>query len=222
MAWNYGDLKTEISKEVDDDTTDALTVIGQLINDVCEDIWYYATWSFRSTSTQFNSVSGTASYDLSSEISDLNKILTVGYKGENDTEFRLIREIDMQTYNAISSDTNTSTPSRFAYYNNNLLLDPIPNYSGTNNIEVYYDKIFTTLSSDSDVPEIPSKYKRVVKSGVKTLFWNYDDDLRETIEERRYKGGLGWMMENDMDRTIPPQSGKLIVAGTPRSRRYNR
>jgi len=211
MAYTYDGLAAEIQNEVDDQTSDALTAIKQYINDIGEEIWQEEAWSFRDATVYLNSVANQQTLDLTTLITDLGKINVVGYKGENETEFFPLNEISIQTLRNRYTDTTTaSKPVVWAWYNGLLYFAPIPNYSGTNNIQIDYDKNWTDLTADADVPGIPVKYKRVLKAGVKAMFWNFDDDLRESPAWQTYLRFLGSMRAEDLDRTLTPHRGRLL------------
>ena len=213
MAWTYQDLYDEIEAEVDDNTSDAETVIKGFVNDVCEDIWQSSNWSFKYANTTISSVSGTRTYDLSSEVSDYAKILTIGYQGENDDYPTVKNEISFQSLaTRYPDDDTTGTPILWSLYGDTLYFFPIPDYSGTNNITINYQKVFTRLSATTDVPAIPEKFRDVIKAGVKAKFWSYDDDTRSVEERNNYVNGLARMLIAESDRTLTPKRPRLFSA----------
>lgn len=211
MGYNYGDLATEIQNEVDDHTSDALTAIKQYINDMGEEIWQEEVWSFRDATIYLSSVANQQTYDLAALITDLGKITIIGYQGENETEFFPLNELSIQTLRSRYLDTTTaSRPIAWTWYNSLLYLYPIPSFTGVDNIQIDYDKNWTELDEDDDVPAIPVKYKRVLKAGVRAMFWNFDDDLRESPAWQTYLRFLGTMRAEDLDRTLTPHRGRLL------------
>lgn len=198
MTWTYQQLQTEIQNEVDDDTSDGLTVIKQFINDICREVWHSRDWSFKNATSYIDSIADQSEYDLVTLIPTCSKINTVGYKGENQTEFIPVRETDIQRYNSVLIDRDSSgTPMFWIYLNGTLYLWLKPDYTGTDNIEINHDVIFNELSANGDVPQIPEKYRAVIKAGVKMMYWNYDDDVRADAEEKRYFLGQRNMVLED-------------------------
>ena len=212
MAYTYGDLATEIQNEVDDQTSDAQTTIKQNINDICEEIWQEEDWQFKEATAYLSTVSGQQVYPLA-PITDLGKIGIVSYKGDNQTSFAPIGEVTFETFRATYNDAvSTAPPFRWALYDEELYLFPTPDYSGTDNLQIDYNKKWVELDDNDDIPSIPVKYKRVIKAGVKALFWHYDDDLRETPAWQHYIRMLGTMRTEELDRTTTPKRFRLFRA----------
>jgi len=211
MAWTYSQLQTEIQNEVDDDSSDGLTVIKQFINDISREIWQRHPWPFRSASTYLSTTDGDATYDLSSLITDLLILNTVGYKGSGENDFILLDPIDVQRFNNLYHDrTNESRPVKYCFYNNILNLWPMPDYTGSSNLEVTYDKLFTELTGNNDVPAIPEHWKAVIKAGVKALFFDYDDDTRAAGQKSLYEQGLRDMAFQELVGDLAPKRVKLF------------
>lgn len=219
MAYTYGTIQTELQAELDNDDSFALVLIKQKINDVCREIWHFAHWYFRSTTEYLNTTDEVAEYDLNSLIPDYLAIQSVGYKGENDTEFRSLKEMSLQAYDGQNRDTtNASSPIRWILRNKTLILWPKPDYTGTDNLKIAYEKKFTELVNDDDVPIIPVDYKAEIKCGVRGYFWQLDDDLRADGELYQFHGrdGEGGMLaamrKTAIDQTNSPKKGHLFYA----------
>ncbi len=102
--------------------------------------------------SQSSIVSGTASYDLPTDILDVVRVAHDGIKLERTSEY----DLDVMLNQDWSDDTGTPT----LYYvdldpnNKKIILYPIPQSGdvGTNNLVVEYIKLPPALSSDSSVP----------------------------------------------------------------------
>lgn len=211
MAWTYKSLQDELLNEVDETSSDARTLIKQAINDICSDIWFKENWSFKDALATISSISGTREYDLTTDVSDLGTIIAVTYKGENDSIFRPLNEVDLQGMISRYNDTTVTTrPSRWCFFNNTLYLLYTPDYSGSSNVQIYHDKIFTELSADDDVPGIPARWKYVIKRGCRWRFWNYDDDIRDASEWAVYGRGISDMRASELNRSLTPTGPKLL------------
>lgn len=200
MAWNRTVIETETQGEIDDFESDTLTILRQFINDICRIIWFAHTWSWKETTGYIDTNGVAQAITISGQLTNVAQVLAVGFKGSGETAYRVLEFIPykqfLQQYK--NRPATVANPSVWTMYGGQIIFDTIPP-NLTDNVEVTYQREWVDLTDGTTAPLIPEKYKHVIKSGVKWLYYNSDDDTRSTTEEMNFHGqkwekGVGGMI----------------------------
>lgn len=139
----FAQMRAEIADDLDD--PNFTTQINKAINRA---IVFYEKekFYFNSTSGTFSTTASQKAYTTSTIPSDIAEIdyVEITVSGND-------HELDEVTFAEIEEEdigSTTGVPTKYAFYNESIYLYPIPNNTYT--ITVYYQKKYTTLSSDSD------------------------------------------------------------------------
>lgn len=183
MAYTLSQLVTDIQNRLDD-TGFSSTILKQFINDAQNE---YTNGRF------FRFMEATQSYTLTVGVADITngaglpttfqmptmlRITTANYEKVlpfmDYTEFR-------KTYPSAPNDAN-GTPKLWYEYGGTISVYPKPDTALA--VSLDYIKKPTTLSGDSDVPQIPSEWGELLTLGAykRALEYNDDFDLAQAVQ----------------------------------------
>jgi len=150
-ALSLSDIRTHIRNNVNDPSTDtnkqrwANAEIDFLVNqgqrEVCDITWCLYT------STNIALVSGTTYYSLPSDTHFIDRVV---YNNSTVLPYKPIPLLDREDSDWLSTAIGTPTSYHLKYPKRDIGFSPCPN--NTNNIEVFYVKVPSDLSSDDDIP----------------------------------------------------------------------
>lgn len=177
MSLNYTQIIRQLEKELGFEK-DAIALNAQRKQDFTEDINLAiddvtaeilpasGTWKYDDPNhtkypiIQTNLVSGQRDYTFTTDeqgylILDIYKVLIA----DPDGVFKQIEPVDAEETDSANTGffdgkNTTGTPDKYDKMANGLFLDPIPNYSVTNGIKVYYDRESTHFTT-SDTTKMP-------------------------------------------------------------------
>lgn len=191
MSWDRQTLEAEIQNEVDDFEADSLTVIRQAINDTSRTIWFRHDWTFKDATAYLDTDGIASAFLVTTQVPDWSKIHQdgVGFKNTGETGYRSLSYVPYDQFLRLYNPTNPSVgpPTIWTLFAGQIIFNTIPP-ALTDSIKLTYAVDFVELQDDDDVPLIPEKYKHVIKSGVKAIFFDFDDDLRADPERRKFEG----------------------------------
>ncbi|MFH2031377.1 MAG: hypothetical protein ABIJ40_12305 [Bacteroidota bacterium] len=175
---------------------------------------------FITTATE-STVDGTQNYDLPQDASsrcEVKKLIQVqiSYDGTN---WDIAKKDDKRDSVITEDELNVShTRNNPHYYilGNIIYFDPIPDYSGTDNIKFWYVERQADLSAAGDKPNIPDDYHRLIISGAAADLKKRDDNFAAAQNyENDYAGGIKNMLEDLARRDISSVEEVEDVADTP-------
>lgn len=144
-------LTTLTSLLIDDPSNQAFTTAQvQAKLEEAQERFVLDTRVLRDSATPASVVSGTAEYNLPSDVMDIIRVAVDG------VELDRISKADLDFYSSSRWDQTTGTP-RYYYVdldpnNKKFRLYPTPDTSGSSNLTVEYVKMPPTLSADASVP----------------------------------------------------------------------
>lgn len=220
MSWDRATIESEIQNEVDDFESDSLTIIRQAINDIGRILWFRHDWSFRTTTGYITTDGSARAFTIASSISNWSKILAVGFKGTGQTTYQVLEFVPYSIFLEQRKNIPASSgdPTCWTLFDGQIILDSIAP-AVSSGLEVTYEKVWVDLTAADSEPLIPEKYKHVIKSGVKAMFWDSDDDVRASGEWVKfqgpsYKDGVGGMIGDmileDNEQKVGPHQNRAM------------
>lgn len=206
MAFTLGGITTRVQQRVRD-TGFSSSEIHSYINDAQRDIFNEYRLPFMETTQNYTLTSGV------SDITDGNGLptnfvqaidifLTTSGK-ESRLEYKDIREIDQDYTDPDDTTRHTSSvPKYYYYYAETIKVFPVPDDAYT--LTLRYFKSPTELSSNDDVPEIPSEFEEILVMGaayrvmqvkdqydIAAIMQNKYDELLQKLVVRYSQGQVG-------------------------------
>ncbi len=166
MAFTLGGIADKVRYRIRDSGYAATEIINY-VNDTQNDIFNEYRLPFMETTQDYTLNIGTADITNGSDlptnfVSPILLLLTTnGY--EKRLQFRDVREMDELHPDYEASSTPNGTPTDAYKYGETIKVYPEPDQAYT--VTLRYFKKPTLLSSDSDVPELPSEFEEMLVLG---------------------------------------------------------
>jgi|SRR6478672_5337148 len=190
MSYILSDIRTKVRQRIRDTSYDA-TEIANYLNDTQNDVFNEYRLPFMETTQDYTLTIGTADITAGNGLPTnfvlpIDLILTSnGYEGKLD--FRDTREMDM-LYPDYENSTvyPNSTPTDAYKYGQTIKVFPEPDQAYT--VTLRYYKRPTLLSSDSDIPSLPSEFEEMLVVGAAYRIMQVKDNYDQAgILENKYK-----------------------------------
>lgn len=203
MAYTLGQLVSDVQNKLDD-TSFSTTLIKQFINDTQREVALKYNFPFLEASYTGSLTIDQYIYDLPTGVDTIEGLrITAPTGSEADiTDFYLpFRDFDKKFPDP--AEDNSGTPKYWTIRDQNYYLYPKPDKAYT--LDIRYQKIVDTLSSDSDVPEIPERYQEILVLGALARAHKFNDeyDLAD-YEDRKMEELLNELSQRSNKR----QTGK--------------
>lgn len=167
MAYTAGDIVTRVQQRIRD-TGYSSTEIKGFINDTVNDVFNEYRLPFMETSQ---------TYTLTANVSDItngsglptNYVQALDLTLTSAGRERVLQYMDVRDIDNIYPDPDDTTahpanqPTKWYFYADTIKVYPVPNEAYT--VSLRYFKKPTELSSDDDVPEIPSEFRELLVVG---------------------------------------------------------
>lgn len=167
MAYTAGDIVTRVQQRVRD-TGYSSTEIKGFINDTVNDVFNEYRLPFMETSQD---------YTLTANVSDITNgnglpanyvqaldLMLTSSGRESLLQYVDVRDIDARYPDPDDTTANpASVPTKWYFFADTIKVFPVPNEAFT--VKLRYFKKPTELSSDDDVPEIPSEFRELLVVG---------------------------------------------------------
>lgn len=189
MAYQLSDLVTRVQSRLRD-TGFSSTIIKTYINDTQRDVFNEYRLPFMETTQDYTLAAGETDITNGSGLpSDFVQAidLTLTSSGlESVIRFKDFREIDETYPDPEDTTVNPSNVPMYAYkYGEEIHVYPAPNDAYT--VRLRYVKKPTALSSDSDVPEIPSEFEELLVAGATYRCMQDKDNYdKAAVHENKY------------------------------------
>lgn len=181
MSKTRADYLEIVQAEVDDNSTSAISLINQDIQEAYQEILVDTNrYLTPSTSQTISCVVGTGNYTPTTAYTD---ILAVHYLGSSG-DYRQLIQITKDDYLANHINDDNSEPQYWFENAGTVQVVPQPDYAGTLRLE--YVPIPSELTADASVSIIPDKYTNVVKLGASYKYLAFDKDPATPEYERMY------------------------------------
>lgn len=167
MAYTTGTIVTRVQQRIQD-TGYSSTEIKSYINDTQNDVYNEYRLPFMQT---------TQNYTLTANVSDItngvglpdNYVQALDLILTTNGREKTLEYVDVRTIDGFYPDADDTTrnpanvPNKWYFYGETIKVFPVPNAAYT--ITLRYYKKPTELSSDADVPEIPSEFQELLIVG---------------------------------------------------------
>lgn len=206
MAYNLGQLVTDVRNKLDDSNFSS-TLIKEFINDAQRYVVNKHNWRFMEGTYTAGLTIDQFSYDLPSDVGEVEGMRITDPSGdEADITDRFLtwKEYDKKFPDPAEDDS--SKPYFWTIRENNFLLYPKPDTTYT--LDIRYQKIPTALSGDSDVPEVPERYKELLVLGALIRAHKFNDNYDLAQVEQ---ASLDELLLDAVANTYTRQSGRPVV-----------
>lgn len=176
---NLGEIKTRVYRTFGDESAVQVTDadIVRWVNDGQRKICLENEGMLQSSTTT-SIVANQQTYSLPA---DLLVLRSLQYKRTGDTSFYKLRYLSMQEFdewidgwNGTTYNSNDSTV--YTVYAGEIILFPIPEQSGTNNLKIYYSAQPTDVANDNDNPSLPVIYHNALVDYCLSQAYMLDED----------------------------------------------
>ena len=206
------DLKNIIGPSVEVDDPGLKRWINEAYQFLIDDIQKAAPDYFAKSSTT-TLYSGQQEYTMPS---DLDKVIAVNVKYSSGV---WTKALPMPNINMIPVINSSSTTQGFSeaqpgYYlfDNELGLMPIPTADSDSGLKVYYTYTPAEMTSDSESPQIPSRYHHILKYSAYANYLDQDDEHVGAERMRQRFDLLAFRMVEQMsDRQVDEPKSVLIT-----------
>lgn len=132
-----------------------------------------------------------------------------------------VRALPLNNLGDVQALANTTSTQGFSYvnpryyiYNQILGFMPIPTDNVTSGIKIWYVYTPTTLSLDTEEPDIPKKYHYLIKYGAYADYLDQDDSHNEALRMRQqFQGSVSSMADNIADSQVDqPKSIQVVTS----------
>ncbi len=181
MAYTLATVRTDIKDRLRNaNYTDAL--VDQYINATQRHITNRYALRFMETSTTQATTQSDYDYALPA---DFQQMLTLRITAPTANVSDITKNyLTNETFDAkYPAPTDEGTPSYWTVYGDDLLVYPVPDAT-VNTLTLKYLKSATTLTDDSDVPEIPEEYQEVLITGALYRIFQSDDQYAEAMNTK--------------------------------------
>jgi len=215
---NLGTLRAQVRAIADVDATDVSDAdINTYINDAYQEAIADEQWPFLLTRAVFNTVSGTADYDVTSVLestAEAHRILHVSSEGIKLEKLETAHYLMLEPH---GGSAGSGTPQAWTTMDGTkLVLWPAP--GGIASVQVVYLKLAPDLTQDTNEPLFPSRYHHVLKWGALRFLYTKIGDL-ESAEgaTKTYEDGVSVLVA-DLVKSTPPTAliwGKITDVDRP-------
>lgn len=215
MAYQLSDLISEVQRRANDSSFSS-TEITDFLNDVQREVVSRHAWPFMEKSVDGPLTVGSETYDAQT---DMDVSLDAFLIDPTDTKIvynlnYLPQDEFFEKYPNPSAQDN-NIPTEWTLFAGNITFNYPPDKAYT--FRQRYYKTPTALSSNTDVPEVPERYKEVLMRG-----------MLARVEERRDNFDFAAIHRNEFEnlledmamRLIPRQFGTPSQLRTARTRQY--
>lgn len=190
MAYNLAGIRSAVANRLDDTSYDAAS-LNQFANDVNRYICNSRRWRFMEKVFIGTVTTGSANYAVPTDFqSAVNITLT-----SPDNSAAFIPYMPFEQFDQLYPDPTAATNGRpLLWYRFGLTINFYPAPDQTYTMNLRYLKVPTTMTLDTDVPDIPLEFQEVVTLGAyaKALERNDQFDQAEAIM-KQYRDGLDAM-----------------------------
>jgi hypothetical protein len=174
MAYTLSQLVTDVRGKLDD-TNFSSTLIKDFINDTQRYIVNKHHFKFmEDTYTQVLTIDD-YEYALGADVEVIESLRITSPSGkEVDITDGYLTYIEFDQKHPLPSEDDSNTPDSWTIREDQLFLYPKPDAAYT--LTIRYQKKPTTLSSDSDVPEVPERFKELLVLGALVRAHKYNDN----------------------------------------------
>lgn len=144
-------------------------------------IWHSDEWTFRWAETTVLAPAGIAAL---TEPVDMHRVFSIS----DDTNGKLSYLTPDDFQQQFFGETSTGTPGYFTVLNRQVTLGPIPDQDIT--YDLIYEKTFTELVNDADVPGLPTEFHYVLVHGAMVIGLINENDFTFELPQRLYDEGL--------------------------------
>lgn len=184
MAYNLGQLVTDVRNKLDDTSFDS-TLLKEFINDAQRYLTNKHQWRFMEGNYQQVTVADDFDYTLNA---DVETVETLRYTAPDNEEKDLTGDyIEPSEFDYKYPDPaadNSGKPHTWTIKEGELLLYPKPDAVYT--LDIRYQKLPTELSADIDVPDVPERFKELLVLGALVRAHKFNDDYDLAQEEQSY------------------------------------
>ena len=194
---DLADLRTAVKSNGRFDTTWD-TIINQAINQRYAWIWAeHDNWTFRKTTASIGVQAG--SQTTTGQPSDVSKVYAIlNQYGDRLNPIEDIDEFHNRYYNSVNP--TTGPPEAFAVSGGTILVGPTSSETSSA-YKIIYDKAFTPLAMDTDVPAIPSEHHMTIVDGASAVVYRMDSDYRWTEFEQAFQQGVSAIESDYLENT---------------------
>lgn len=174
MAYTLGQLVTDVRNKLDDSSFDS-TLIKEFINDTQRYIVNKHYFKFMEGTYSSTLTIDSHSYDLPEAIGTVEGFRITNPDGDETDltgNFMTFQEFDHRYPDPAREDNGK--PWRWTIREDNFLVFPKPDKAYT--LDIRYIKDPTTLSDDSDVPDIPERFKELLVLGALSRAHKFNDN----------------------------------------------
>lgn len=200
---NLGEIKTRVYRTFGDEAQVQITDadIVRWVNDGQRKICLENEGMLQSQAFA-SSVADQQSYSLPA---DLLVLRSLQYQQTGDRAFYKLKHMSLQDFDEFIDGWNgtiygTATPTVYTVYASQILLFPIPDDSGSNNIKIFYSANPTDMSGDSDEPSLPLIYHNALVDYALTQAYMLDEDWNAA-------GNLSQKMQADINKLKSREDG---------------
>lgn len=210
MAYNVGDLTTQVQTKLDD-TGYSTTTIRQFINDTQREIFNNYTLQFMEVETLIVGTTGLSS--IGTLPTDFQVAIDLRITSPASLVGKL-QQIDYKEVDAISTPNSVNIPCYWYQFGSTLNAYPTPNAAYT--FTLRYLKRPTELTSASDVPNIPEEFQELLVLGAFKRVLQAEDsyDQAAVIQINEFDP----MVTRMVQRYSPRQQGGPLVMKINRTR----
>lgn len=131
-----------------------------------------------------SSVDGTGEYALPSDFEKM-VLLSLSYDGTTYVRALPLNNVGQATDIQQTTSTNFDTSQPFYYiFKETLGILPVPSYTGSNNISIWYSYSPSLLEEDSDEPDLPRRMQAILKYD---MYANYLDQNDEHVAAEKMR-----------------------------------
>lgn len=212
MSYTLADIRVRVKNKLDDtDFDSALT--DTFINDTQREILNTYQLPFNEKTFSGTLSTGQYTYDLDATLTLFQRMINIRLTSPDTNEvdlsdnfvpYRLFR----QKYPDPSSQDN-HLPSDWTIYANKLIFSTPVDQNYT--LDMDYVSGATTLTDDTDVPQIPEEFQETLVLGayIRALEFNDDNDIADYNRNKR--GGYIDQINNIVNRYRPTQTAKTTT-----------
>lgn len=184
MTYNVGQIVTDVRNKLDDSNFSA-TLIKEYLNDAQREMVNRHKFKFMEATYTASLTTGTYSYSLPTAV-DIVEGFRITDPSGNEVDltnnYLTFEEFDNRFPDP--DEQGTAKPHWWTIREDSFLLYPRPD--NTYSLDIRYQKQPTALSDDSDVPDVPERYKELLVVGILSRCHKFNDnyDLAQVEEEK--------------------------------------
>jgi hypothetical protein len=216
MAYQLSDIRTKVQQRVRD-TGYSSSEITNYINDTQNDVFNEYRLPFMQTSQNYTLATDTSDITDGSGL-PTNYVQAIDLILTTSGQESVLQYIDFTELDRMYPDPDDTTahpaniPQYWYFYDDTIRVFPFPNQAYT--VTLKYYKKPTALSSDSDVPEIPSQFEELLVVGAAYRVMQVKDNYDQAaILQNKYDE----ILQKLVVRYSQPQVGQPIIMRTNRN-----